>query len=497
MKDHCHAVTVKQGAGTATERSELMATKKWFSIEKGKFSNSTTLFAKQLDDFQKKVQTYYLKGVMASIDVRVMAAMVHTAGGQEVDYKSIRLLEFDHPLIEEQMTIKAFIRQQQSLYSIKTVSFRYDPKETDISARSSTEIAKDFSPKDQSLLRQWLTDQQILGTDGLVAEFTSTFRTDLADYWKTVSQTHLDPSLVAKQLEKTLLMQSFIKDEQLLTWGQISIPVLKTSLERFKITNQQAIRILNFLKDRHVTKPSGYVMIHDRGILKKIMADLHVLNDEGEPLSEQKVTEIRSLLVTLLYDHKSVETNIAAAFNQRVTYLKKYEPLFPQQFMKEQESLQNVETLINQYQFQQSAQIPTTPKVEEGPVPEMLPDDGLDRPIKDLPDSERMTLYNSVDDLIKICIDSAFETRSDNNQNAKMEVQFRDVVFDIGSRSITVRHPKSNNKLFYKVGSQRIIANQRENLPDSHCDAYLVWVKNLLDDWASSTPESKSYWVTG
>ena len=302
---------------------------------------------------------------------------------------------------------------------------------------------------------------------------------------------------MAKQLEKTLLMQSFIKDEQLLTWGQISIPVLKTSLERFKITNQQAIRILNFLKDRHVTKPSGYVMIHDRGILKKIMADLHVLNDEGEPLSEQKVTEIRSLLVTLLYDHKSVETNIAAAFNQRVTYLKKYEPLFPQQFMKEQESLQNVETLINQYQFQQSAQIPTTPKVEEGPVPEMLPDDGLDRPIKDLPDSERMTLYNSVDDLIKICIDSAFETRSDNNQNAKMEVQFRDVVFYIGSRSITVRHPKSNNKLFYKVGSQRIIANQRENLPDSHCDAYLVWVKNLLDDWASSTPESKSYWVTG
>ena len=108
-----------------------------------------------------------------------------------------------------------------------------------------------------------------------------------------------------------------------------------------------------------------------------------------------------------------------------------------------------------------------------------------------------MTLYNAVDDLIKICIDSAFETRSDNNQNAKMEVQFRDVVFDIGSKSVTVRHPKSNNKLFYKVGSQRIIANQRENLPDSHCDAYLVWVKNLLDDWASSTPESKSYWVTG
>jgi len=117
-----------------------------------------------------------------------------------------------------------------------------------------------------------------------------------------------------------------------------------------------------------------------------------------------------------------VETNIAAAFNQRVTYLKKYEPLFPQQFMKEQESLQNVETLINQYQFQQSAQIPTTPKVEEGPVPDMLPDDGLERPIKDLPDSERMTLYSAVDDLIKICIDSAFETRSDNNQNAKMEV---------------------------------------------------------------------------
>ncbi len=76
-----------------------------------------------------------------------------------------------------------------------------------------------------------------------------------------------------------------------------------------------------------------------------------------------------------------------------------------------------------------------------------------------------------------------------------MEVFLTQLMFQIKSKSISIEDKKEAQTFSYKIGSQQIIQNQNDPVRDSDCEPFILWIKELLDDWSTKTPTSKNSWI--